>query len=492
MTFGLGHEPPLLRLAERLDPTPHPDVADPVGWARRKLAVYLWSKQQEIAASVVANRYTAVPSCFDSGKSFEAAVLTAWWLDVHPPGSAFVVTTAPTDPQVKAILWREIHRLWQDHGLSGRVTMDAQWKINDRLVAYGRKPEDNNPAAFQGIHARYVLVIIDEAAGVAGPLWDAVDGLATNEYARVLAIGNPEDPASQFAKVCRPGSGWKVITISAFDTPNFTDEWVPEDVRPLLVSRTWVEERKTRLGIGSPKWTSKVTGAFPDVSDDTLIAPSLVLAAQKRIILPSAPTTLGVDVARYGKDETVLMLRRGQRYRLLQRFSKQSTMQSAGHVKKALFDLALAIGGGTRINTYIDVNGLGGGVVDRLLEQNVEVMGVNPGQSPVDKERFVNARAEWYWNVRDMFEQGQIDIDEADDDLANQLQTLKWTVDSKGRIKIESKADLAKRGMPSPDEADALSMAAIESLSTMTTEDLLAMHRASPGVAGRDLLDANF
>ena len=93
-----------------------------------------------------------------------------------------------------------------------------------------------------------MLVVIDEGSGVPRLLYDAVDSLATNRLARVLAIGNPDDPASQFANICKPGSGWNVIPISVFDTPAFTGESVPEALLDLLPSAEWVEERKARWG----------------------------------------------------------------------------------------------------------------------------------------------------------------------------------------------------------------------------------------------------
>jgi hypothetical protein len=88
-----------------------------------------------------------------------------------------------------------------------------QFGVGGEIVGWGRKPQDLSDAeaaaaAFQGIHARFVLVVIDEAAGVEPWLWDAVDSLATNEQARVLALGNPTDPTSRFAEVCQPSSGW--------------------------------------------------------------------------------------------------------------------------------------------------------------------------------------------------------------------------------------------------------------------------------------------
>jgi hypothetical protein len=132
--------------------------------------------------------------------------LALWWIDVHPPVEAFVVTTAPTTPQVEAILWRYMGNAHKKGGLPGRITHDAKWYIGNELVAYGRKPAAYDPAAFQGIHARYVLVIIDEAGGVPKSIFDAVDALATNIEARVVAVGNPDDPPSHFAIICKPGS----------------------------------------------------------------------------------------------------------------------------------------------------------------------------------------------------------------------------------------------------------------------------------------------
>ena len=110
------------------------------------------------------------------------------------------------------------------------------------------------------------------------------------------------------------------------------------------------------------------------------------------------------------------------------------------------------------VDVEVDDVGVGAGVLDRLLESDVDVVGFNGGSSPIDKDRFINARAEAYWMLREAFEQGEIDIDPTDDQLAAQLGSLKWTLDSRGRTKIESKDDMRKRGMPSPDRADAVMM----------------------------------
>ena len=111
------------------------------------------------------------------------------------------------------------------------------------------------------------------------------------------------------------------------------------------------------------------------------------------------------------------------------------------------------------VRAIMDVSGVGCGVVDRLAELDLPVMPYNGGEAPNDKERFVNARAEDYWALRERFEQGEIDIDPDDDKLAAQLGSIKWGIDSRGRIKIESKDDMRKRGSPSPDRADAMAIA---------------------------------
>jgi hypothetical protein len=157
---------PWQTFADLLDPPENPYVHDPVGWATNRLGEFWWSGQREIAEMLVHNRYSAIKASHDVSKSHTVSRLACWWIDVHPPGEAFVVTTAPTTAQVEAILWRYIGAAHRKAGLPGRVTLDAKWYIGQELVGYGRKPADYDQAAFQGIHARYVLVIIDEAGGV--------------------------------------------------------------------------------------------------------------------------------------------------------------------------------------------------------------------------------------------------------------------------------------------------------------------------------------
>jgi hypothetical protein len=426
---------------------------DPSAWAKDKLGAHLWSKQRGIMASLVSNRRTAVRSCHDSGKSFVAGLAASWWIDSHPHGEAFVASTAPTSAQIRGILWEEIRKNHRRGKLPGKVLLSDEWKLDDgTLVGWGRKPSDTDETGFQGIHRRYVLVIIDEACGVPEQLWTAVEAITTNADARILAIGNPDDPNTHFAKVCQPGSGWNVIKISAFDTPNFTEEPVPPELHPMLVSREWVEDARKRWGEDSPLYISKVLGEFPESSQNTLIPVSWILAAQRRWLEPSGYAIFGVDVARFGSDRSILYLRRGDHVRLLRDWQHAATTESAGVVVAAAREHLPS-------EIRVDGAGVGGGVVDQLAEMGMPVVDMQAGARAVDSEHYLNARAEWFWRLRERFESGEIDIDPADDVLASQLAALQYRYTSRGQIQIESKDDMRKRGMPSPDRADALCLA---------------------------------
>lgn len=429
--------------------------------------------QQVINDSVVEHRYTAVKSCHDTGKSWDMSRLACWWLDTHPVGEAFVVTTAPTWAQVQAILWREIGKAHdraeelarQDHTgqrtpLPGRITLDCKWIMGRELVAYGRKPADTNQAAFQGIHAPYVLVIIDEACGVVKALFEAVDALATNEDARVVAVGNPDDPSSYFAEVCRPGSGWNVEQISAFDTPNFTGEPVSDHVRRSLISQTWVEERRARWGENSPVYISKVLGEFPEDADDAVVPGSWAFRCKNipDVQDSTEPNEAGLDVGA-GGDESVLVHRLGNKAEVVFKDREKDTMKTADKVHAEIVRLGI-----TRLK--VDVIGIGKGIADQLTRMGrkgshkYEVVHVNVGAASSDPKRFPRLRDEIWWDVaRSLCEDGGWDLSAVDDDVIAQLTAPKYALDARGRINIEAKADTRARIGSSPDMADALNLA---------------------------------
>lgn len=459
---------------------------DPVQWVMDNTSEFLWSKQKEILNSLRDNRYTAVMSCHDSGKSFTGSRACVSWIGGHPLGRAFVATTAPTWPQVKTILWREISRGKSAANAPGRILQDASWKVqlpsgDEVVVGYGRKPADTNPYAFQGIHDDFVLVVIDEAGGVAKTMYDAVDTLVTNEDARVLAIGNPDDPASHFAEICKPGSGWNVIRISAWDVLRaLKTENVPDRLHKVLISETWINERRHRWGVGSPLWQSKVEGLFPEISDDTLITPAMIRKAFNCDLPGLEKGAFALDVARMGADETTLYRNRGGQIRLIDKWSRMDTMATVARAGRYLRET------GFDVPMVVDIVGVGGGVYDRMRELNYPMRAFEASVRSSRPIRFANLRAEMYWTFRELMDAGFIDLDEADDILIAQLLSIRFIEESNGRIHIESKKDMRKRALPSPDRADAAVMSLFVSVPESTI--LVSPNVGEPGVTD-DLLD---
>lgn len=476
---------------------------DPVLWAEEKTGDTLWTGQKQILRSVRDNRRTAAMTSHEVGKSYGASLLAGWWLDSHKAGEAFVITTAPTQPQVQVILWKEIGRVHIRGNLLGRVNQ-TEWLIDvdgrEEIVAMGRKPSDYSPTAFQGIHAPFVLVIVDEANGVRGSLWEAIDSMIANDGSKILAIGNPDDPTGEFFEHCKPGSGWNVIQISAFDSPNFTGETLPPAVLRQLIGRTYVEEKRRKWaprwfwvnkhgqscdsasgvkcvpppGMKSedthPMWQSKVLGLFPEDSPaGGLIPISWIKAAQMRDLPPDERSVneLGVDVGA-GGDESAVCHRRGSQYRIKRTDREPDTMKQCGKIIADLEETEATV-------AKIDKIGIGWGIVNRGMELGKPFVGINVGESPVDNdvegnqppvdERFANLKAQLWWNVRDIFERGDIDIDAFDEELAGELVNIRWERMSSGKIKISNKRkDAQGRPLPSPNRAESLMLAAAPTL----------------------------
>jgi hypothetical protein len=232
----------------------------------------------------------------------------------------------------------------------------------------------------------------------------------------------------------------------------------PDAPGGLLPFRSFRCANEPPLGEAKLPTSSDLLGEFPDLSDDTLILSKWIEAAQKRTLERTRRPIIAADIARFGEDETVIMRREGGWIRVYRAHHTADTMVTAGHIAKAMRDIDDEAGKNDWVRAIVDVPGVGGGVVDRLAELDLPVVPYNGGEAPIDKERFVNARAEDNWTLRERFEQSEIDIDPDDDKLAAQLGSIKWGIDSRGRIKIESKDDMRKRGLPSPDRADTAAM----------------------------------
>lgn len=490
----------LAAAADDFDPPTDPWLADPAGWVGERCSEFTWSAQVAMMESVRDHRRTAVPAAHGPGKSWTAARLACWWIDTHPVGTAFVVTTAPTDKQVKAILWREISRAHSKGHLDGEVLQTAEWKIGGQLVAYGRKPADHDDDAFQGIHDPYVLVILDEASGVPKTLWTAASTLMTNEDARILAGGNPDDPAGEFARICEGADpwiggvsalGWNVIPIPAFATPEFTGETVPAKVRRALTSKLWAEDFARQMGgpalveahlqltekvketgslsaallaiderhqetiAGAPLYVSKVLARFPeDVADG--VVPWSWLRACMNHLPGGSPRHLGVDVGGSDAgDETVVYERVGSTV------GRRWSIRSADPERVA-DAVCEAIDEAEPDEVKIDSIGIGWGVMGllRRARPRTPVTGVNVAEAATDKQRFLNLRSEIWWEIaRGLSKDRAWDLTGIGESTLAELAAPRWREDKTGRIVIESKDDIRKRLGRSTDNADALLLA---------------------------------
>lgn len=184
--------------------------------------------------------------------------------------------------------------------------------------------------------------------------------------------------------------------------------------------------------------------------------------AQKRSLPGTRTPRLGIDIARFGSAESVIMRREGGWVRLHLALRHTDTMTTAGHIAKAFTDINAERENQDCASASLDEVGIGGGVLDRLLELGYDVTGLNAGLPANDTERFANAKAECTGQCETCSRPVR-STSTLDGVLVAQLGSFKWTLDSRGRIKIESKDDVRKRGLPSPDRGEALIMSFQES-----------------------------
>lgn len=544
--MGDGQHQLLENVAEEFFST-KPQLVD---FYRHRLRLHLWSGQEEIRKALKTYRFVAVASAHDLGKSLFAAAFGCEWIETHESGEAFLVSTAPTTPQVNVVLWRYIERLHRQGNLKGRITMGRipEWIIGKQQVGYGRKPQDYDRAGnsgseqsatgFQGVHALYPCIIVDEAAGISGALWTAIKSLATNLNARVLAIGNPDDANSTFATICSPGSGWYVIHLDGLTSPNMTEdevraasnildehglpltgdlyqyfvdnnipfstEPVPYILRQELLSPRWVGERMLDWGCykeddiwkESGLWQARVRGNFPKESQDGVIPHSWVIKAVERWKQLRAaeteqdqetetsdyrPSVYGVDVAREGDDMTVVSERVGLDIRKIERWAKHDTQTTARRVAHRLDGRA-----GNR--AVVDVVAVGSGVVDRLREDDYDVTAFNGSAAADYRDHsgefgFNNTRSAAWWYVRELLDPSNPSTSLALPDdplLIADLTTPKYEVRAGAKIVVEEKTQVKKRLRRSPDTGDSVVMCLWRAESENAVAHIAEYHNRSP------------
>ncbi len=407
-----------------------------------------YAKQEEIFRLATKQRRVSVVGCNGSGKDWAAARVVLWWVETRSKAKAIV--TGPTQRQVEEVVWREmrIAHAGARERLQGQMYA-SRYVVDDNRFALGFATD--SPYNLQGFHSPNLLVVVTEAHAVEQQHMDALKRLNPK---LLLLTGNPLTLSGEFYESHHGRQAlYAGVTISAFDTPNLIEG--RDDAVPGMLTPEDVEERKLEWGEDNPLYRASILGEFPQALEDTLIPLDEVRRAVEgwgtEAPASGEPWYMGVDVARFGADKTVLCLRRGHRLEFLKQMVHADTMQVAGQVIELVRRHEVAV-------VFVDGAGVGGGVVDRLRELGQPVVDVQVGGSARHPERFVNLRAELFWGLRDRFRRNAIAIPD-DPELAGQLVALKYDYDSAGRVKIEGKPEMRSRGMRSPDKADALALA---------------------------------
>jgi hypothetical protein len=383
---------------------------------------------------------------------------------------------------VEGLLWREIAQAYgrAQVGIGGRL-LTTKLDLAPRWYAIGLATDPGTAVNLQGYHASHMLVILDEADGIAPQIWTALDGVLTSAGAKILAVGNPLDPTSEFKKrhdLALTKSTAKCIKIAADDVLPLTDA----GEHPYLLQRSWVEDKAARWGKGSALYMGKIEAEWPDQGVDTLIPISWLQRAKGRAVT-KRERTLGVDVARQGTNRTVRTLMAGGWMEWSKATSKEDTMQTAGRVHQDIEQYG-------PIATAVDDSGVGGGVVDRLRQLGRSINAVNNGETPDDKQRFANKGSEMWWAARTAFENDEIGFDMSDPDaieeLINDLNRPRYETDERARIKVD------KHGLKRGQTTNSLSDEALAATSPDRGDSfVLAFAAAKPFLKPRVLRPRN-
>lgn len=429
----------------------------PAEWAREVLGARPTDQQLAGGRELVKTRRLSIRSGHGTGKSAFMAWCVMWFECCFFP--AKIPCTAPTAHQLDDVLWAELAK-WH-RAMAQRfpaLSSEFAWsKSGYRMAsspnesfAVPRTARKENPEALQGFHSENLLFIIDEASGVLDVIFEVAEGALSTEGAWVVMAANPTRQSGYFFDSHHKMRGdWSALHWNGEDSPN--------------VSRAYVERMAKRYGINSPIYKVRVRGDFVSAPDG-VISLDLCEAAKLREVAVNmaAPVVWGVDVARFGDDSSALAKRRGNhQLEHVREWWGKDTMQTAGLIK-AEWDKTPEGARPRAIN--VDVIGIGAGVVDRLRELELPVVGVNVAEAESVREvtgpkdetavSFHRLRDELWWKGREWLEARDCHLLD-DDDTIGELTTPIYGFTSSGAIKVESKDELKARGVKSPNRADA-------------------------------------
>lgn len=416
-----------------------------------------WQMECLKAAVAGTHHRFALKACKGPGKSTALAWIM-WWFMLTRPMPKIVATSISKD-NLEDNLWAELSK-WQKNSdllmAAFEWTQDRvyekrnpeTWFMSARSWPKSASPEQMADT-LAGIHADHVLFVLDEAGGIPPAVMATAEGGLANvdkgegREAMLWQAGNPTDVTGALYEACvRHRPLWWVKEISGD----------PEDPRRAKrVSKEWAQQLIDKYGREHPWVLVNVMGKFPPGQSNALIAPDLVSEATQRKVAEREyeqdPKILGVDVARFGDDETVISMRQGAVAYRMRTFRGIDLMETAGQVARVIQKHKPAA-------VFIDATGVGGGVVDRLKELKFRVTGVEFGGKAL-KHGYLNRRAEMWSDMAEWLKYGALPDDPQ---LMADLPGPTYKFKSDGALQLESKEDMKRRGLPSPNRGDALAL----------------------------------
>ena len=419
--------------------------AGPATFAKEALGAKPTDQQYQASKELVEHRRVSIRSGHGTGKSAWMAWCVLWFMVCYYPCK--VPCTAPTSHQLADVLWAEIAKWFGK--LKERIPHIAgefEWSSErfymrtnpNESFAVARTSRPENPEALQGFHSENILFVIDEASGVPEQVFQVAEGALSTDGAFVIMAANPTREEGYFYDSHhKMRARWAAIHWDGEESP--------------MVSKAYIDDMRAKYGVESPIYQVRVKGNFA-AQTDGIIPLSLCLAAQERNVdvVESAPVIWGLDVARFGDDSTALAKRKGN-YQLesTKEWFGKDTMQTVGLLK---MEYDHADEKPEAIN--VDVIGIGAGVVDRGREIGLPVFGINVAEIASANDKYARLRDEIWFKCREWLEAKNCKMAE-DDALIAELTTPKYSILSSGKIKVEGKDEMKKRGISSPNRADA-------------------------------------
>lgn len=423
--------------------------------------VPVWSGQEQILDAIATRSRVVVGSGHSLGKDYIAGAIALWFLYCFHPSK--VILTAPSERQVKSIMWMELSR----HFNTAKIKLEGDMKNlmlklrEDWFIeGFTTKEVNQQTGKFQGYHSPNILVIVSEAQAVDSVIYDQIDGLLTSGNSKLLLIGNPITTSGRYIQELKNTTRNKVIQLSCLENPNYIER---REVIPGLATYDWVEDKRGRWGEADPRWQGRVLGIVPEQAIDTVIPEALYTMCEGKELLtwPRKHGSIGVDPARFGDDDMVISVFESGKLLAEIVLPKCNAPEGASRViqaQKRYFPEG-------QIVIVVDCDGLGGPYLDmmkQMVPDELNIRFIEFHGSSTDKEMvtpgYKNLRAEAAFYAKEMMEKGKISLDN-DAWAKEEALTEKYFVNLKGDIQLEDKEEVKERIGRSPGKWDARKLA---------------------------------